>query len=125
MRCHPLLAQRRHEAPHIVVLVSPKRHPPPPGPRADHLEPGLPLGRAAGLSETRRHDQAVAVLHQKVAHEAQLRFLAVPLAKEPRLRIARGGMRVVAPRLTPEVALAIAPRPARPGATLTIFGPVG
>jgi hypothetical protein len=64
-------------------------------------------------------DQAVAVLHQRMAHEAELRLLARPLAVKLRIGIGGGGMGVVAALLAAEVLLAIAPGIwPRPGAVL-------
>ena len=49
--------------------------------------------RQAGIDE-----QAIAVLHQPVADEAQLRLLAVALALEPGIGIGGAGMGLVARR---------------------------
>src|SRR5512144_1258825 len=53
-------------------------------------------------------DQAVAVLHQRMAHEAKLRLLAAPLAVEPRIGVGGRGMRVVTALRAMEVLLAVA-----------------
>ena len=43
-----------------------------------------PLGMAVGLGQTGVDDQAVAVLHQRMPHEAELGLLARPFAIETR-----------------------------------------
>ena len=68
---------------------------------------------ARGARGHRTDDQPVAVLHQRVAHEAQLRFLARSFAEQPGVGIGGRGMRVVAAPLAMEVALAVAPRAGR------------
>ncbi len=74
---------------------------------------------ARGACCKRIDDQAVAVLHQRLAHEAKLRLLARPLAVELRVGIGGGVMSVVAALLAAEVLFAIAPSVGRrPGAVL-------
>src|SRR5437660_370620 len=66
---------------------------------------------AAGSGCGHRADnQTIAVLHQRMAHEAQPRFLTRSFAKQAGLGIGRRTMRVVAPPLAVEVPLAIAAR---------------
>src|SRR3984957_4787924 len=72
-----------------------------------------PLGMAVGLGQTGVGDEAVAVLHQRMSHEAELRFLARPLAVKPRLRIGRRGVRLVRALLTMEIRLAVPPSAGR------------
>jgi len=55
----------------------------------------------------------MAILHQQVAHEAELRFLATPLVQQPRLGIGGRAVRGVAAPLAVEVALGIAPAAGR------------
>ena len=70
----------------VVALVGAERDRPRPiGARLDHVQRRDPLGVAVGLGQTGVDDEAVAVLHQRMAHEAELGFLARPLAIEPRL----------------------------------------
>ena len=52
-------------------------------------------------------NEAVAVLHQRMCHEAELCFLARPLAVKPRLRIGGGDVRLVGALLTMEIGLAV------------------
>ena len=51
----------------------------PVGARLDHVQRRDPLRVAVGLGQTSVDDKAVAVLHQRVAHEAELGLLAGPL----------------------------------------------
>ena len=61
-------------------------------------ERGRALGGAASLGHQRIDDQTVAVLHQEVAHVAELGLLAVALAHQPRVGVGGRGMgRVAAP----------------------------
>src|SRR5271166_3894182 len=64
---------------------------------------------AVGLGQTVVDDEAVAVLYQRMPHEAELGFLARPLAVKPRLRIGRRSMRLVGALLTMEIRLAVPP----------------
>jgi hypothetical protein len=79
----------------------------------DHGQRGVTLGGARGLAQQGLDDQPMAVLYQQVAHEAELRFLATPLAQQPRLGIGGRGVRGVAAPLAVEVALGIAPAAGR------------
>src|SRR3954452_14386278 len=63
---------------------------------------------ALGLGDAGVHDQAVAVFHERVAHEAELSFHPVPLTIEPRVRIGRAGMGLVRAPLATKVDLRIA-----------------
>ena len=70
-------------------------------------------GHAFGVP-VRRHQtgvdqRAVAVLHQAMPDEAQLRLLAFPLAVEPDIGIGGRGMGVVRALLAVEVRFSIAP----------------
>src|SRR3954469_9674691 len=64
--------------------------------------------RQAGVDE-----QAVAVLHQSMPHEAQLRLLALSLTVEPGIPIGGRGMRIVRPLLAMEVGFCVAPAACR------------
>ena len=74
------------------------------------MQRGQPFGVARGEGGDGADDQAVAVLHERVAHGAELGLLARAFAVRPGVRVGRGGMRVIAVLLAAEVLLAIAPR---------------
>src|SRR5215831_2778591 len=59
--------------------------------------------------QPRIDDQTRAVLHQRMANEAQLRLHPRPLAIEPGIRVGRAAMRLVATLLTLEVRQGVAP----------------
>ena len=108
------LAQLSHEILGVVSLVGAKRDP------ACAVRMGLhqmqrrqALGMARGAGGERAHDQAVAVLHQRVPHEGQLSFLAAPFAIEPGVGIGGGGVGLIAAALAVEIALAVAARARR------------
>ena len=71
--------------------------------RVKQQQRGFGLGIAIGLSGHRGGDQAVAVLHQRVAEIGQVRFLAIALLVEPGIRISRRFMRLVGALLPVEV----------------------
>ena len=52
-----------------------------------------PLGMPIGQCQAGADQQAVAVLHQPVSHEAQFRLLAFPLADQARQAAAQGMLR--------------------------------
>ena len=79
----------------------------PVGARLDHVQRRDPLGMAVGLGQTGVDDQAVAVLHQRMPHEAELGLLARPLAIEPRFRIGRRSVRLVGALLAVEIRLPV------------------
>ena len=81
--------------------------------RFDQRQRRQPLGVARSACRYRADDQAVAVFHQRVAHETQPRFLAWSFAIETGIGVGGGGMRVVVPALAVEVALAVAARAQR------------
>ena len=78
------------------------------GVRRDQVQRGQPLSMARGTSGGGTDDQAVPVLHERMAHEAELGLLAGAFAEQLGIRIGYGGMRVVAALLTAEVLLAVA-----------------
>src|ERR1700678_3977871 len=81
-------AQLLDEAAHIVGFVGAKGDPSSaPGPAVQHGQCRFPLGSASSLSDDAVDRQAMAVLHQRMAHVAELGRLAVALLVEPRLRI--------------------------------------
>ncbi|MBL6079861.1 hypothetical protein JMJ56_17720 [Belnapia sp. T18] len=66
------------------------------------------LGVARGAGRDGADDQAVPVLRKRVTHEAELGLLARTLvAEQLDVQVGRGGMRVVAALLAPEVLLAV------------------
>ena len=73
------LAQRRDEGGGVVVLVRAQCNPVASFHAAQHGQRGLAFGGAGGVGEDRIDDEAVAVLHQDMAHVAQLRCLAARL----------------------------------------------
>src|SRR5262249_9193602 len=62
---------------------------------ADHLQRRVPLGVATGLGESRVDRQAVAILHQDMPQEGQLRLCARGFLVQPGFRIAARLVRVV------------------------------
>src|SRR5919112_1631876 len=70
----------------------------------------LALGGTGGMRGLGIHDQAVAVLHQQVAHIAELGCLSSGFAVEPGIGIGGGGVCLVAPPLAAEVPRAVPPR---------------
>lgn len=68
--------------------------------------------------------KAVAVLHQPMPEEAELRLLAFALLVEPCLRIGGRGMRIVRPLLAMEIRLGVAPAASSGRFTRTVFGPL-
>jgi hypothetical protein len=66
-----------------------------PEPAPHFLDQGagrLAFLQAGGLGQARRDDEARAVLHQQVAHEAEPGLLARALTEQPRLRVGARGM---------------------------------
>lgn len=108
MRRDLALAQVLDELAHVIGLVGPERDAPPRLAALQHGERGLALGCARGLGDAAIHGQAVTVLHQRMAHVAQLRRLTVALLVEPRLRVARALVRVVGALLLVKAALGVA-----------------
>src|SRR5262245_32459840 len=81
MRRHVERAHVGDKRRRVVTLVGPEGKPPRPGRMAhDHLFGRLALGGSGCLRQRRRDDEAVAVFHQRMAHEAELGFLATALA---------------------------------------------
>ena len=79
------------------------------GARLDHVQRRNPFRMAVGPSQTGVDQKAVAVLHQRMPHEAELGLLARPLAVEPRLRIGGRGVRIVRSPLAAEIRLTVPP----------------
>jgi len=61
----------------------------------------------ASLGQAGIDQKTMAVLHQSVLHEAQLRLLALAFPVEPGVRVGRRGMRLVGPLLAMEVCIRI------------------
>src|SRR5262249_25246836 len=74
----------------------------------DHLERRLALCPASRRRYLCVDRQAVAILHQQVAREAELRRLALRPAIQPRIRIRPRLVRLVAPLLAAEIHARIA-----------------
>jgi transposase len=77
----------------------------------DHRFGRLALGGAGRLDHHRRHHEPSTVFHQRMAHEAELGFLATSLAIERRLRIRARDMRGVAGLLAVESRSPLRPGP--------------
>src|SRR5882762_1319843 len=70
----------------------------------------LALGEARRFGELHIDRQALAVLHQQVSHVIELSQMPLALAKELRLRLVRGHVRLVRAPLAMEVHVRVAPR---------------
>jgi hypothetical protein len=81
--------------------------------RLDQGDRGEPLGMARGARRHGIEDQPVAVLHQRVAHEAQPGFLAAARAEQPGVGVGGRGMGVVPAPLAVKIARGIASRAGR------------
>ena len=100
------LAQAVDEVGRVVALVSPQALGV--GLSGDHVQARFSLGKAVGFRDHGIDVEAVAVLHERVADEAELGWLAIPFAVEPCLWISGAGMGGVAALLALEVGPAIA-----------------
>src|SRR5215469_17923136 len=96
-------AARGYELPRVIVFVPCQSASA--APRIALVQPDarLTLGKAGRFSELRIHGQALTVLHQHVRHVVELGQMALALAKELRLRLMGGYVRLVLARLTVEV----------------------
>ena len=74
----------------------------------NHIFASLSLRRPFRQRQPPVDGKPVLILHQHVAHVAQLRLFALSLSEEPSIRVRRRGMRVVAPLLPLEVNRGIA-----------------
>src|ERR1700740_38011 len=70
----------------------------------------LALGEARRFGELHIYGQALAVLHQHMSHVIELGQMPLALAKELRLRLVRGDVRLVGAPLTMEVHVRVATR---------------
>src|SRR6267154_5303822 len=64
-----------------------------------HQQCRVALGAPVGLQQLRVHNQTVAILYQQIAAVTQLRLLACSLARQLRIPIGGGLMRLVGTRL--------------------------
>jgi hypothetical protein len=85
----------------------------PVGQGLDHVQGRHALSMSVGQRQAGIDQQAVAVFHQAVPHEAQLRLLALSLAVEPGIGIGGRGMRIVRPLLAMKVGFRVAPAACR------------
>ena len=114
MRSDRFVAQFHDKVAGVVALIGTQGDRLRPiGMRLDQCQRRQPLGMARRAGRQRTDDQAVAVLHQRMAEKIQPRLLARSLAVETRIGIGDRAMRVVGPALAVEVLFAIAPRPRR------------
>lgn len=96
MRRHPHRPQIVDEVLCVAALISGERDPSRPVcTRLDHMERGDTFGVAVGFRQQSSTKSGVAVLHQRMAYETQLRLLARALAIKPHVRSGRGGVRVI------------------------------
>ena len=79
----------------------------------------LALGRSGGQRRLGRHDQAVAILHQRVAEIGETAFLSLGFPEQTRILVRRRGVRRVRPLRLAEIRLSIAAGRRR---ARTIFG---
>src|SRR5258708_13206617 len=98
--CRVTFPQRIDKGPHVVALVAADRDVPPTRHVLEKVERRLPLCGSCGPGQPITHSQTVAVLHHHMTHEVQLRFLPARLGVEPRVRVLRGLVGVVAPLLS-------------------------
>jgi len=84
------------------------RHPVRAGERFDHVDGSLPFGGACRLGHPGVHYQPVTVLHQQVAHVAELGGRAFALSEQQRIRVGLRLMGVPAALLATEVHRGIA-----------------
>src|SRR5580704_532605 len=89
---------------------------------AEHEQGSLGLGVAGRLGELEVDEQAVAVLHQRVAGIAELGLLAAAFAGQPSLGIGGRAVGEIAPLLPMEVDLGIAVAASVPASTVAIPG---
>lgn len=113
VRCHVVLAARRHESGRIVVLVGTDRYGRTGKSRSirKHLLGRVPFGRAVGLRDLCVHHQTMPIISQHVTHVAKHRARATTLAKQARLSVRAGFMGVVAAFLAAPVLPASRLRP--------------
>lgn len=108
MRRRQPLPQAVDKDRNVITFVGANRNPVRARQVFDHFQGRMPLGRAIGLGKSAIDHQAVAVFHQGMPHEAQLRFLALAFAQQPAVRIGGGLMGLVLALLAFEVHFGIA-----------------
>ena len=108
VRGGPELTQLHDEVGGIVGPIGADRDQPGTGARGDQLDCRQALGEAGGAGQLGLDHQAVVILHQHVAHEAEPRFLTMTFAKQPRIRIGGRGVAGVGPVLAVEVSARVA-----------------
>jgi hypothetical protein len=105
MRCHVQLTYGGHEVSAIVGLVC--THGNASGVLllllVEHQQGGIALGIAIGVSGHRGGDQAVAILHQRMAEIAQPGLRAIALLVQPSIRIGGRLVRLVGALVAVEV----------------------
>jgi hypothetical protein len=86
-----------HKILRVIGLVSAQRETPPTALALgfEHQQRGLAFSISVSRGSHRGSDQAVAVLHQRVAQTGQMRFLAIALFVQPRVRVGGRFMRLV------------------------------
>src|SRR5262245_18700054 len=97
------IAESFHKGSRVVRLIAADRDSLRSWNLVQELKGDRAFGRPRGLTEPCAHGQAVAVLHDYVAHEAQLGFVTLSLAKQTSLRIRRGLVCLVTSLLPMEV----------------------
>src|SRR6201985_2410566 len=114
MRGDRLVAQLHHKLAGIVALIGTQRNRlRPVGMRFNQGQRRQALGMARSAGRHRANDQAVAVLHPRVAHENQPRLLAGSFAVETSVGVGGRDMRVILAALAVEVARTVAARAGR------------
>ena len=105
------LTHAGHEAPRVVALVGAHAEAPaaPGALLAKQPQTGLTLGGPRSLRELDLDDESVAVLGEGVAGVAELGLLAIPLARQPGLRVRGGAVASVAAALAVEVDVGVTP----------------
>ena len=94
MRCDLHVTALGDEVGRVKAFVTAHRHPLGAGNLFQHHQRRIPLGRPVVFLHPRIDDQPVPILHQQIATVAQLRLLALALARQLGLGI---GLRRVRP----------------------------
>ncbi len=108
IRCCLKTAQPVHKDRHVIPLISADGDAADPGKVFDHLQSRLPFGGSADEGKSIVHRQAAAVLHQGMAHVAELGLFALALFVEPAVGVGSRLMRVIFALLPFEIDLGIA-----------------
>jgi hypothetical protein len=110
------------EARRIVGAIGPDRDPVPSRHGRDQRRGRVAFSVAGGRGQLGADHQAGTVLHQEMAHEAELGLLAAALAEQLGRRVGGRGVGLVAPALAVEVAAAVAAGVVRRAARV-VLGP--